>query len=92
MRKLGKWDTAFKETIVELYMAGTSVQTLSEDYGIAKATIYAWIKNKQTKEEKQDRPELVTEHVEMQKEIQRLKEENEVLEKCISIFTEKKKN
>ncbi|WP_271001994.1 transposase [Listeria seeligeri] len=50
MRKLGKWDTTFKETIVELYIAGTSVQTLSEDYGIAKATIYTWIKNKQTKE------------------------------------------
>ncbi|WP_416348772.1 transposase, partial [Listeria seeligeri] len=47
MRKLGKWDTTFKETIVELYIAGTSVQTLSEDYGIAKATIYTWIKNKQ---------------------------------------------
>ncbi|MBF2640173.1 transposase, partial [Listeria seeligeri] len=56
MRKLGKWDTTFKETIVELYIAGTSVQTLSEDYGIAKATIYTWIKNKQTKEEKQNRP------------------------------------
>lgn len=92
MRKLGKWDTTFKETIVELYIAGTSVQTLSEDYGIAKATIYTWIKNKQTKEEKQNRPELETEHVEMQKEIQRLKKENEILKKCISIFTEKKKN
>ncbi|WP_271005805.1 hypothetical protein, partial [Listeria seeligeri] len=41
-------------------------------------TIYTWIKNKQTKEEKQNRPELATEHVEMQKEIQRLKEENEI--------------
>lgn len=92
MRKLGKWDPTFKETIVELYMAGTSVQNLSEDYGIEKATIYTWIKNKQTKEVKQNRPELVTEHVDMQKEIQRLKEENEILKKCISIFTEKKKN
>ncbi|MBC1935984.1 hypothetical protein HCA69_06360 [Listeria grandensis] len=50
------------------------------------------LKNKQTKEETQNHPELVTEHVEMQKEIQRLKEENEILKKCISIFTEKKKN
>ncbi|ARM72092.1 transposase [Listeria monocytogenes] len=92
MKKLGKWDTPFKETIVELYAAGTSVQTLSEDYGIAKATIYTWIKTKQTKEVKQNRPELATEHAEMQNEIQRLKEENEILKKCISIFTEKKKS
>ncbi|MBC2003300.1 hypothetical protein HCA78_05920 [Listeria booriae] len=34
-----------KETIVDLYAAGTSVQTLSEGYSIAKASIYTRIKN-----------------------------------------------
>ncbi|MBC2372726.1 hypothetical protein HBP98_12000 [Listeria booriae] len=43
------------------------MQSLSEDYGIAKATIYTWIKKKQTKEVKQNYPELVVEHTEMQK-------------------------
>ncbi|MBC6311002.1 transposase [Listeria sp. FSL L7-1582] len=92
MKKIGKWDTTFKETIVELYEAGTSVQSLSEDYGIAKATIYTWIKSRQVKAAVENRPELATEHAELQKEIQRLKEENDILKKCISIFTDKKGN
>ncbi|MBL1230952.1 transposase [Enterococcus sp. BWB1-3] len=34
----------FKQTIVDLYHAGSSVEQLASEYGMASQTIYKWIK------------------------------------------------
>ncbi|MGN7479877.1 IS3 family transposase [Solibacillus silvestris] len=39
-----KYNQEFKQTVVELYRSGTSVNQLSSEYGISEVTIYKWIK------------------------------------------------
>ena len=34
----------FKKMVVELYHTGSSVNTLSSEYGVSEVTIYKWIK------------------------------------------------
>lgn len=39
-----KYNKEFKQTVVELYRSGTSVNQLSSEYGVSEVTIYKWIK------------------------------------------------
>ena len=45
MKRKKKYNDDFKKTIVELYHTGSSVSTLSSEYGISEVTIYKWIKS-----------------------------------------------
>ncbi len=39
-----RYPREFKQQIVDLYHAGTSVAKLASEYGIIEQTIYKWIK------------------------------------------------
>ena len=75
--------------VVELYEGGKSVSKLSDEYDISRPTIYNWIKLYKTIELSESESTGMSEIFKMKKEMAKLKEENEVLKKCITIFSKK---
>ncbi|HDR7311728.1 TPA: transposase, partial [Bacillus cytotoxicus] len=68
---------------VELYHSDQSVKELSSEYGVSEVTIYKWIK-KYSPITTIDEEEMTPEDLKrMQKEMLRLKEENEILKKAM---------
>lgn len=84
-----KYDIEFKKMIVGFYEDGKPVKELSKEYDINEVTLYSWIK--QYKTIKRENGDITTNDdiAKMKKEMARLREENEVLKKCISIFSVK---
>jgi transposase len=39
-----RYSEEFKQQIIALYQSGSSVSYLSSEYGVAKVTIYKWLK------------------------------------------------
>uniref|UniRef100_UPI0003670810 transposase n=1 Tax=Bacillus TaxID=1386 RepID=UPI0003670810 len=79
-----KYNEEFKKMVVELYRSGQPVKELSSEYGVSEVTIYKWIKTYSpvaTVDEKEVTP---NDWKQMQKEILRLKEENEILKKAMA--------
>ena len=89
MGKGRRYDQEYKDMIVELFKSGMSLAELSSEYGIAKSTINGWVKD--VKEIKVDENEVITlnEVKQFKKEMARIKEENEILKKAMSIFATK---
>lgn len=83
-----KYNDDFKRTIVELYHSGQKVKSLSSEYGVSEVTIYKWVKEFTPfgEEEQAITPKEVAA---MQKEMLRLKQENEILKKAMAIFAQK---
>ena len=73
----------FKQQIVDLYNAGgTSYPQLEREYGVNRSTISGWVKQlSPTKGAGTEEGEIMTlkEYKALQKEMQRLKIENEIL-------------
>jgi transposase len=86
--KRKKYNDDFKKTVVDLYHSGSKVKDLSSEYGISEVTIYKWIKENTPVGTEPDAmiPKEVTE---MQKEMLRIKQENEILKKAMTIFAKK---
>lgn len=80
------YDLEFKKMIVDLYLNGEPVSKLTREYEISKASIYKW------KTELSSTPEAVKNYefkhdpsyIQMQKELAKLREENEILKKCVT--------
>jgi transposase len=96
MGKLRKtYETKFKENIVKLYESGIPVKKLAIQYGCTEAIIYKWIdkyghntkKKNISSDEKTDFSKSDIER--LQKEIDSLKEDNEILKKAMTIFAQK---
>ena len=90
----GRYDTEFKQMVVAKYESGESVLNLCKDFDLKEGTVYPWISqfsNKGTKGNASKDPVKFTndEYFKMQKELRNIKQENEVLKKCISIFSKK---
>jgi transposase len=84
-----KYNDEFRQMIVELYRSGRSVSELSTEYGVSDVTIYKWIKKYFPIAIVED-TEITPEDLKrMQKEMLRLKEENEILKKAMAIFARK---
>jgi len=82
-----RYNQEFKQTVVELYNAGTPVSQLSSEYGVSEVTIYKWIKLHSPIEGAE---ELTAAEVSaIQKENLRLKQEIEILKKAMTIFAKK---
>ena len=81
-----RYDQEYKNMIVDLFKSGMSLAELSSEYGIAKSTINGWVKD--VKEIKIDENEVMTlnEVKALKKEMARIKEENEILKKAMTIF------
>lgn len=82
-----KYNKEFKQTVVELYRSGTSVNQLSSEYGVSEVTIYKWIKLYSPIEGTNEL--TAAEVAAIQKENLRLKQEVEILKKAMTIFAQK---
>ena len=81
-----KFDEDFKKMIVQLHIDGAGVTALSKEYQVAPATIYKWFALYSPNEELgMTKSEILA----MKKEMARIKEENEILKKAVSIFAQK---
>lgn len=85
-----RYTEEFKQQIVDLYHAGSSVSYLSGEYGVSNVTIYKWIK--QLSPIIQDSGDSITlkEYQAMKKRIAELETENEILKKATAIFARKR--
>lgn len=81
-----KYTEDYKEMISDLYKSDMTISEISSEYGIAKSTINGWVKA--NKEIKISEDEVITlkEVAKLKKEMARIKEENEILKKAMSIF------
>ncbi|WP_087957865.1 IS3 family transposase [Bacillus bingmayongensis] len=87
-----KFNEEFKKMVVELYHSERSVKELSSEYGVSEVTIYKWIK-KYSPIPTIDEEEMTLEDLKrMQKEMLRLKEENEIFKKGYGHIREKIKD
>lgn len=77
----------FKQQIVDLYNTGNySYPKLESEYGVSRSTISNWVKNLTPMKVSEGETVTLKEHKALQKEIQRLRIENEILKKATAIF------
>jgi transposase len=77
----------FKQQIVDLYNSGgTSYPQLEREYGVNRSTISGWVKQLSPIRVLEGETVTLKEYKALQKEIQRLKIENEILKKATAIF------
>lgn len=77
----------FKEQMVEMYKTGKySLTQLGSEYGISKSTLSGWIKNLTPIKVSETETISVKEFKALQKEMERLRIENEILKKATAIF------
>jgi len=86
---MNNFNEEFKKMIVEMYEGGEPVSKLSDEYDVSRPTIYNWIKHYKTIEISDDESTDLNEMMKIKREMAKLKEENEVLKKCITIFSKK---
>ena len=80
-RGQNKYTKEFKDTMVGLYNSGKSITDLSSEYGISKSTIQGWINKAKPVVISDDKTLTTDDYIQMQKEMARLREENEILKK-----------
>ena len=85
-----RYSEEFKQQIVDLYQAGSSVSYLSREYGVANVTIYKWIKESSNVQVSDTEVMSVKEYEKMKKRIAELEMENEILKKATAIFERKR--
>ena len=86
---MNNFNEEFKKMIVEMYEGGEPVSKLSDEYDVSRPTIYNWIKQYKTIEISDDESTDLNEMMKIKREMAKLKEENEVLKKRITIFSKK---
>ena len=83
-----RYNEEFKKTIVDLYNSGSSVANLSKEYGVSVPTIYNWIKLYDEHQSPDSETMTTKEILEMKKEIQKIKRENDILKKTLKILSQ----
>lgn len=83
-----RYNDELKQMICRLYNEGKgkSLQDLAKEYGIPESTVRYWVVDKPRKNKKALEKKSSPEFEEMKKEIERLKEENDILKKAMTIF------
>ena len=84
-----KYNFEIKSMIVELYKAGRSVKDLGREYGVSEVMIYKWIKQISRITSVDDKEITLEDIKRMKQEMLRLKEENEIFKKAMTIFARK---
>ncbi|WP_413516338.1 transposase [Leuconostoc gasicomitatum] len=75
-----RYATEFKSSIIALYNEGRSANSLANEYHLAVQTATSWVKKSQiVGTDVKGQPVTRAEFNAMQKEVARLKEENEIL-------------
>ena len=85
-----RYSEEFKQQIIDLYHAGSSVTYLSREYGVANVTIYKWIKELSPVKVSEKEEITSKEYEKMKKRIAELEMENEILKKATAIFARKR--
>ena len=94
MSKRNTYTDEFKKQIVMLYKNGKQVTKLVNEYGIARPTIYKWIKeydHSGSFKANDNRSEAEKELIRLHKENQELKMENDILKQAALIMGRKQK-
>lgn len=82
----------FKKTIVELYENGKKNKSeLAREYGVCESNVRAWIKKYGTVVTSTGEKTNNDEIIKLQKKIQEVKMENEILKKALTIFSRQQK-
>lgn len=77
----------FKQQIVDLYNSGQySYPQLEREYGVSRSVMSNWVKQLSPIKTAEGETVTLKEYIALQKEIQRLKIENEILKKATAIF------
>ena len=85
-----RYPEEFKRQIINLYLSGKSVTELANEYGIVEQTIYKWKKLYSPSIEVNENESVsLKDYKELQKKIQQLEMENEILKKATAIFARK---
>lgn len=81
------YTSEFKQQIVDLYNSGGVLYPqLEREYGVSRSTISGWVKQLSSIKVSEEQSVTLKEYKALQKEIQRLKIENEILKKATAIF------
>jgi len=84
-----RYNDDFRKMVVDLYHFGQSIRSLSSEYGVSEVTIYAWIK-KFTPMDLEDGSSITPDdYANLQKQMLKLQEENNILKKAMAIFAKK---
>lgn len=83
-----KYTDEFKEMIVELHKSGKPPCETIREYGLSSSAYYNWVNSKKTVTV-DDQKFTAKEVKELKRDIARLKSENEILKKALTIFAEK---
>ena len=86
---MNTFNEEFKKMLVEMYEGGEQVSKLSNEYYVSRPTIYNWIKQYKKIQTTDGETIDIKEIKNLKKEMAKLKEENEVLKKCITKFSKK---
>ena len=82
-----KYTPEFKQQIVDLYATGNySIPQLESEYGVARSTIFGWIKNLSPIKVSEDETISMKDYKALQKKMKELEIENEILKKATAIF------
>lgn len=85
-----RYTEEFKRQIIDLYLAGKPIAKLAEEYGLVEQTIYKWKKLYAPSIEVNDEQSIsLNDYRELQKKVQQLEMENEILKKATAIFARK---
>ncbi len=82
-RKYRKYDPVFKTEAVTQIKNGRSVKDLSHSLGVSEALLYRWKSESERKKTPQS-----SELKRLKKELAQVKEDNEILKKALSIFSQ----
>lgn len=85
-----RYSDEFKQQIVDLYNSGSSVTSLSREYGVSNVTIYQWIKQLSSIKISSNEEMTAKEYQAMKKRISELEMENDILKKATAIFARKR--
>ena len=85
-----RYTEEFKRQIIDLYLAGKPVAQLAEEYGLVERTIYKWKKLYAPSIKIEENQSVsLKDYKELQKKVQQLEMENEILKKATAIFARK---
>ncbi|MCE2082086.1 transposase [Streptococcus thermophilus] len=86
-----RYSTEFKSSIVALYNEGRSANSLANEYHLAVQTVTGWVMKAQPVTVVTGKPVTRAQFNAMQKEVARLKEENEILKIAAVLLGEHRK-
>lgn len=86
-KTIKKYDETFKKTLVDLYLAGNSVRSLSREYGTSEVNIRKWIKRYSPITTSTGEVTSNDEIIKLKKQLAKTTEENEILKKALAIFS-----